>query len=25
VGLPSSANGNGFAGGVSDGFLIVIK
>jgi hypothetical protein len=25
VGLPSSATGNGYAGGVSDGFLIVIK
>ena len=25
VGLPSSSNGNGFAGGVSDGFLIVVK
>ena len=25
VGLPSSSNGNGYAGGVSDGFLIVFK
>ncbi len=25
IGLPSSSNGNGFAGGVSDGFLIVMK
>lgn len=25
VGLPSSSSGNGFAGGVSDGFLIVLK
>jgi len=25
VGLPSSSNGNGYAGGVSDGFVIVIK
>ena len=25
VGLPSSSNGNGFAGGLSDGFLVVIK
>ncbi len=25
VGLPSSSNGNGFAGGLSDGFVIVVK
>ena len=25
VGLPSSANGNGFSGGLSDGFVIVVK
>jgi hypothetical protein len=25
VGLPSSSNGNGFAGGLSDGFVIVLK
>ena len=25
IGLPSSSNGNGFAGGVSDGFITVMK
>ena len=25
IGLPSSANGNGFAGGIADGFLVVMK
>ena len=25
VGLPSSSNGNGFSGGLSDGFVIVVK
>jgi hypothetical protein len=25
IGLPSSSNGNGFAGGVTDGFIVVMK
>ena len=25
IGLPSSSNGNGFSGGVTDGFITVMK